>query len=94
MNLRSATTPAARGQVYNAASGIRVTINDLATNMLKFTSRNDIKVEHGPPLVGDIMNFDIDNIKVRTDLDIEFNLDFWGTLQSSLSDIDGFLELN
>lgn len=94
VNLRSAIIPAARGQVYNAASGIRVTINDLANNMLKFTSRNDIKVERGPPLVGDIMNFDIDNTKVRTDLGIEFNLDFWKTLQSSLSDIDGFLELN
>ena len=93
VNLRAATRPVARGQVYNAASGIRVTINDLAHNMLKFTNRNDISVEHGPPLVGDIMNFDIDNTKVRTDLDVAFNLDFWGTLQRSLSDVDGFLGL-
>lgn len=94
VNLRAATTPAAKGQAYNAASGIRVTINDLAHNMLKFTNRNDISVEYGPPLVGDIMNFDIDNTKVRTDLGIEFNLDFWGTLEQSLSDIDGFLKLD
>ena len=39
------------------------------------------------------MNFDIDNTRVRTDLGVEFNLDFWGTLQRSLSDIDGFLGL-
>lgn len=93
-NLRAATMPAAKGQAYNAASGIRVTINDLAHNMLKFTNRNDISVEYGPPLVGDIMNFDIDNTKVRTDLGIDFNLDFWETLEQSLSDIDGFLKLD
>lgn len=94
VNLRAATMPAAKGQAYNAASGIRVTINDLAHNMLKFTNRNDISVEYGPPLVGDIMNFDIDNTKVRTDLGVDFNLDFWGTLEQSLSDIDGFLKLD
>lgn len=94
VNLRAATTPTAKGQAYNAASGIRVTINDLAHNMLKLTNRNDISVEYGPPLVGDIMNFDIDNTKVRTDLGIDFNLDFWGTLEQSLSDIDGFLKLD
>ena len=94
VNLLAATTPTAKGQAYNAASGIRVTINDLAHNMLKFTNRNDISVEYGPPLVGDIMNFDIDNTKVRTDLGIDFNLDFWGTLEQSLSDIDGFLKLD
>jgi nucleoside-diphosphate-sugar epimerase len=94
VNLRAATLPTANGQAYNAASGIRVTINDLANNMLKFTNRTDISVEYGPPLVGDIMNFDIDNTKVRTDLGIDFNLDFWGTLEQSLSDIDGFLKLD
>jgi len=94
VNLRAATTPTAKGQAYNAASGIRVTINDLAHNMLKFTNRNDISVEYGPALVGDIMNFDIDNTKVRTDLGIDFNLDFWGTLEQCLSDIDGFLKLD
>jgi len=94
VNLRSATQPAAKGKVYNAASGIRVTINDLAKNMLKFANRHELSVEHAPPLVGDIMNFDIDNTKVRTDLGIEFNLDFWGTLEQCLSDIDEFLKLD
>jgi nucleoside-diphosphate-sugar epimerase len=94
VNLRSAILPAAKGQVYNAASGLRVTINDLANNMLKFANCSDITVEHGSPLVGDIMNFDIDNTKVREELGVEFNLDFWGTLRASLSDIDGFLELD
>ena len=94
VNLRSAILPAAKGQVYNAASGVRIKINDLANKMLEFTNLNDISVGRGPPLVGDIMNFDINNTKVCTDLGVEFNRDFWGTLQASLSDIDGFLKLD
>lgn len=93
VNLRAATMPAATGQVYNAASGIRVTINDLAFNMLKFSRRNDLSVEHGPELVGDIMNFDIDNTKVRRELEVDFERDFWGTLQKSLQDVHSFLAL-
>lgn len=94
VNLRAATMPAATGQVYNAASGIRVTINDLAANMLEFSGRNDLTVEHGPELVGDIMNFDIDNSKVRNQLAVEFNKDFWGTLGASLEDTSDFLSID
>ena len=79
VNLRAATALVAKGQVYNAASGISVTINDLAHRMLEFSRRNELLVEHGPPLVGDIMMFDIDNSKVCKDLGITFNQDFWGT---------------
>jgi nucleoside-diphosphate-sugar epimerase len=93
VNLRAATVPATTGQVYNAASGIRVTINDLASNMLEFSRRNDLTVEHGPELVGDIMNFDIDNTKVRKELGVSFQQDFWGTLQNSLQDVHSFLAL-
>lgn len=94
VNLKAATTPEAKGQVYNAASGIRVTINDLAKNMLEFSRRNNLAVEYGPPLVGDIMNFDIDNAKVCRHLGVAFNQDFWGTLRESLSDIDSFLSMD
>lgn len=93
-NLRAATMPQATGQVYNAASGIRISINDLATKMLAFSGRNDLTVEYGPELIGDIMNFDIDNRKVRADLNIEFEQDFWGTLQKSLKDVASFLSLS
>jgi hypothetical protein len=57
------------GQVYNAASGIRGTINELASNMLKFSNRNDL-------MVRDIMNFDIDDTKVRKELGVSFQQDF------------------
>lgn len=94
VNLRAATTPAATGKAYNAASSIKVSINDLADKMLEYTGRTDLTVEHGPPLVGDIMNFDIDNGAVRGDMGMEFNQDFWGTLESVVSNVDDFLSLD
>jgi nucleoside-diphosphate-sugar epimerase len=91
-NLASVTRPEAKGQAYNAASGIKVSINELAETMLQLLDREQrLRVEHGDPLIGDIMNFDIDNSKIRKQLGIEFNQDFWGTLKLALADTDAFL---
>lgn len=93
INLRASLLPNASGQVYNAASGIRVTINDLAFRMLEFSRRRDLSVEYGPRLVGDIMNFDIDNSKVCKDLGVVFRTNFWETLECCFDHVDNFLSL-
>lgn len=93
VNLEAATRDIAKGQVYNAASSIRVSVKDLAQNMLDYADADHLKVDYGPPLVGDIMNFDIDNTKVREDLGVTFNRDFWTSLRSCMQDVDGFLSL-
>lgn len=91
-NLAAATNPAATGQAYNAASGIRVTINDLAKGMLEILdSDGRLSIEHGEPLIGDIMEFDVSNAKIRSELGLSFEQDFWGTLRSALADKDAFL---
>ena len=91
-NLRAAVSPRATGQVYNAASGIRVTINDLAHRMLKILDpQGRLTVEHGDPLSGDIMDFDVSNTKIRDELGMEFHTDFWGTLREALSDVRTYL---
>lgn len=91
-NLRAATDPTATGQAYNAASGIRVTINELARGMLDILDpQGKLEIEHGEPLVGDIMEFDVANAKIRNDLSLTFEADFWGTLRTALSDVDAFL---
>lgn len=91
-NLRAATDPTATGQAYNAASGIRVTINELARGMLNILDpQGKLQIEHGEPLVGDIMEFDVANAKIRRDLSLTFEADFWGTLRTALSDVDAFL---
>lgn len=91
-NLAAAMSPKSRGEAYNAASGIKVTINDLAKNMLEILDKERrLKVVHGEPLVGDIMNFEVDNRKIREHLGISFNQDFWGTLKLALADTNAFL---
>jgi nucleoside-diphosphate-sugar epimerase len=91
-NLRAAADPKATGQAYNAASGIRVTINELAEGMLELLDPGKkLSVEHGEPLVGDIMEFDVANAKIRADLGLEFEMDFWDTLKTALADVNAFL---
>ena len=91
-NIAAATDEAASGQAYNVASGIRVTINDLATGMLEILDpAGKLAVEHGEPLVGDIMEFDVANAKIRAELGLSFEQDFWGTLKTALADVDKFL---
>lgn len=92
VNLYAAMNPLANGEVYNAASAIRISINELAERMLKMLGADEsLQVVHGDPLVGDIMNFDISNDKVKNELGVTFNQDFWGTLKVALSDTSGFL---
>lgn len=91
-NLHCAVTERAAGEVYNAASSIKVSINDLALGMLRLLDKSgQRKVEYGEPLLGDIMNFDIDNRKITTQLGMGFNQDFWGTLEIALGDPEAFL---
>ncbi|HIL34691.1 MAG TPA: SDR family NAD(P)-dependent oxidoreductase [Nitrospiria bacterium] len=91
-NLLAAMTDRAKGEVYNAASGIKISINDLAVNMLELLDKtHSLLVSYGEPLVGDIMNFDIDNRKIQADLGVTFNQDFWGTLKLAFTDTNSFL---
>ena len=91
-NIRAATDRRATGEAFNVASGIRVTINQLADGMLEILDVDGkLEVEHGEPLIGDIMEFDVSNAKVRELLGMRFEQDFWATLRAALSDQKGFL---
>jgi nucleoside-diphosphate-sugar epimerase len=91
-NLAAASSPTSRGKAYNAASGIKVSIEDLARQMLALLDKESrLGVSYGEPLVGDIMNFEVDNRKIRNELGVEFNQDFWGTLKIALGDTKAFL---
>ena len=54
-----------KGQVYNCASGIKVTIRELAEKVLKFFGRQDMEIIHDGWTLGDIKVFDIDNSKIK-----------------------------
>lgn len=90
-NLQAALSSNAVGQIYNAASGIRVSINELAFGLIKLMGAS-VAVQHGPDLIGDIMEFDITNEKIRRDLGVEFTKDFWGTMEKTLLEFVQYLE--
>lgn len=94
VNLLAASSSVGVGKVYNVASGIRVEINELAKRMLQIMRRNDLSVEYGAPLVGDIMQFDVSNEAILRDFSYNFNRDFWGTLEASIRDTADFLALD
>jgi UDP-glucose 4-epimerase len=90
-NLHAAVDPVASGQVYNAASGIKVTINDLAKGMVDLVGRN-VPIVHDDPLPGDIMYFDVANKRITSDLGITFNQEFWGTMKGTLDEFMTYFE--
>lgn len=75
-NLRAATLPAARGQVYNCASGIKVTIAELADMVAKVLGVGKPEIIYKEWVPGDIKVFDIDNSKIRKDMRMDFVTDF------------------
>lgn len=90
-NMASALEPKANGKVYNAASGIKVTINELAQGMVDLYGRS-VPIQHGEPLVGDIMYFDVANKAIVDDLGIIFEKDFWGTMRRTLVEFLEYFE--
>lgn len=82
-NLFVAVTDGTKGEVYNCASGINVTVNELAAALLKLLGRPDLKPEYKEWLIGDIKKFDISNAKLRG-LGFEFQTGFEEGLQKTL----------
>lgn len=75
-NLKSACIPASKCQVYNCASGIKVTISELASMVAEILEIKNPEIIYKDWLPGDIKVFDIDNSKIRKDLGIDFITDF------------------
>jgi len=73
-NIAVAGDSKSNGQVYNCASGIKVTINDLLKTVTECLNIKYIKPEHQNWLVGDIKEFDVSNKKIRV-LGVAFTKD-------------------
>jgi UDP-glucose 4-epimerase len=63
-NLFVAVTDGTKGQEYNCASGINVTVGELFTRIIEILGRNDMTPKYSDWLVGDIKKFDISNAKL------------------------------
>ena len=74
-NLLVASKKESTGEVYNCASAISVTINDLCSAVLKAFDRQNIRPIYKDWAVGDIKKFQIDNSKIRK-LGMDFETNF------------------
>lgn len=70
-NLISAVSENSNGKIYNVASGIKVTINQLSKLLMDIIG-NKVDIIYKQELEGDIRNFNVDNTKIRNDFGIDF----------------------
>jgi len=64
-----------KSEAYNCASGIKVTIYELATKILKYYKKEHLEIQFRDWKLGDIKKFDVDNSKLRQ-LGFKWNTDF------------------
>lgn len=87
INLLAATSNRAIGQTYNCASDARVTIHELATAVTERVPGTTSKIQFTNPRIGDIYKFDIDNQKLKTELNFSFHTDFENGLNKTYEEI-------
>ena len=80
-NLIASEHPEARGATLTCASGIRVSIRELADYVIRQTSSRG-GIRHAPARVGDIRHFDVDNSALR-----RLGLDFTTDWQAMVRDV-------
>lgn len=90
-NLLAASEDSANGQIYNCASAIKITINDLCHFMLKAFNHPNLKPIYKDWLVGDIKEFNIDNSKIKK-LGMDFTTDFYGQLAKILEEMKVYVQ--
>ena len=81
-NFLVAAKEESKGEVYNVASGIKVTINELANKLMDIMGKRFDPI-YDEWMIGDILKFDIDNSKLRK-LGFEFRFSFEGGLKDTI----------
>lgn len=66
INLLAATDPDMVGRSFNCASGIKVTIGDLANRVLVHYDNSNLSIEYRDWKPGDIKKFDVDNSALKS----------------------------
>lgn len=84
-NILAATTKGTKGEIYNCASGIKVTVKELADMIADSLKIDNVEIKYDDWLVGDIKVFDIDNSKIKEKLGIEFITDFKKGLDKTIA---------
>jgi len=90
-NKLMASTPGTKGEAYNCASGIKVTIQELADTVLEVLDRQSVGIEYRDWKIGDIKKFDVSNAKL-TRLGMRFETSFADGLTKTLDFTRGWLQ--
>ncbi|MBL7053956.1 SDR family NAD(P)-dependent oxidoreductase [Patescibacteria group bacterium] len=90
INLLVAQKKETKGEVYNCASGIKVTIKELADKILNQLNKSDLKIKYTEWTPGDIKIFDIDNSKLKK-LGFNFNTNFEKGLKTTINWLKKYL---
>lgn len=90
-NFLVAANDESKGEIYNCASGIKVTINDLCQAVLKYFNQEKVKPVYEDWLVGDIKSFKIDNKKIKK-IGMTFQTDFFRQLTVTIGETKDYIK--
>lgn len=93
INLLAATNPDMVGGAFNCASGVRITIGELAQKVIDHYGNASVSIEYADWKAGDIRNFNVDNGRLKS-MGFEFQKDFEQGLGETLDWTRGFLAGN
>lgn len=79
-----------RGETYNCASGVKVTIQELADAVLAHFGKPQLGIEYKDWKPGDVLRFDVDNRKLKS-LGFEFDYSFERGLSETLDWLNTYL---
>ena len=91
INMLVAMSDETRGEVYNCASGINVTIRELAEKVKAYFGRADLPTLYDDWTVGDIKVFDVSSEKIKK-LGHRFQWTFDDGLKETLHWLEGYLK--
>ncbi len=84
-NLLAAQKPEAAGKIFNCASGIKVTVKQLAEMVQRQLGIKEQEIIYKDWTPGDIKIFDVDNTLIRETLGIDFLTDFEQGLKHTIA---------
>ncbi|MDP2671607.1 MAG: SDR family NAD(P)-dependent oxidoreductase [bacterium] len=89
-NLLVAVNDGSIGKVYNCASGVKVTVGELAKAVLETFGRDESQIDYKDWTIGDIKNFEVDNTKIKK-LGMEFSTDFSVRLKETIKEMKDYI---
>ena len=89
-NLLVAADGRTKGEVYNCASGLKITVKELADLVIAGFDKTDVDIKYGDWLVGDIKEFEVDNSKIRN-LGLYFSTDFREKLTETIVQMKDYI---